>query len=186
LVRVRLRLRLRVRLRLRLRISPELGLRCTTPLLPMPPSPPSHPTHPTHNPSPPHTHAQSVSQCQLLTRSMPAPSQLLACGAHGPHHTRSSVSVPSRMHPRSQFTLTSSHPRSTPPLHFPTVAAVRSTLTLTLTLTPTLTLTLRCATTPTEKNLFIVRYTGSGGRPSLGVHKDQAPLTVQTPSPLHS
>jgi len=37
---------------------------------------------------------------------------------------------------------------------------------------------LRCATTPSDKNLFIVRYTGSGGRPSLGVHKDQVPLTV--------
>uniref|UniRef100_A0A7S0EM06 Fe2OG dioxygenase domain-containing protein n=1 Tax=Phaeocystis antarctica TaxID=33657 RepID=A0A7S0EM06_9EUKA len=36
---------------------------------------------------------------------------------------------------------------------------------------------LRCATTPTDKNLFIVRYTGAG-RPSLGVHKDQVPLTV--------
>jgi hypothetical protein len=74
-------------------------------------------------------------------------------------------------------------------------------------------LELRCSTTPSDKNLFIVRYpttapcrkppcdppprramvprsqrrvrpavprryTGSGGRPALSVHKDQVPLTV--------
>ena len=39
-------------------------------------------------------------------------------------------------------------------------------------------LDLRCCTTPSDKNLFIVKYAGSGGRPALSMHKDQVPLTV--------
>ena len=37
---------------------------------------------------------------------------------------------------------------------------------------------MRCCTVPSDKNLFIVKYAGSGGRPALSVHKDQVPLTV--------
>ena len=48
-------------------------------------------------------------------------------------------------------------------------------------------LELRCATVPSDKNLFVVRYSpvGSGGRPSLSVHKDNVPLTVNISLSAH-
>ena len=46
-------------------------------------------------------------------------------------------------------------------------------------------LDLRCSTVPSDKNLFVVRYVGSGGRPSLSVHKDQVPLTVNIALSAH-